>query len=240
MRFVPLSALALLLAAANGTAQPAGVAPDRVEKDLGRVIRERLDAYARGDAAGWARFVADDCLCGTETKAGIQQGIAARPANLKSWYGEISDLQVRTYGDTAVARYRITETTELASQRLTASQRRLETYVRRDGRWLLVGGIDSVIPPDPAVAKIDPKIYEAYIGRYEYAPGTVETVTRQGDRLLVQVTGQAPEELFPETETTFFGKGQDWRLIFVRDGAGRVTSVRFRQNGQELVGKRVK
>jgi ketosteroid isomerase-like protein len=234
-----LSALGLWFAATNGIAQPAGAAPDGIEKELGRVIRERLDAYARRDAAGWARLVADDCLCGTETKAEIQQGIAARPANLKSWYGEISDLQVRTYGDTAVARYKITETTELAGQRLTALQRRLETYVRRDGRWLLVGGIDSVIPPDPAVAKIDPKVYEAYVGRYEYAPGMVDTVTRQGDRLLVQVTGQAPEELFPETETIFFGKSQDWRLIFVRDGQGRVTSVRFRQNGQELVGKRV-
>lgn len=128
---------------------------------------------------------------------------------------------------------------ELGTQRSSVQQWRIETYLRRGGVWLLVAGAESVIPQDPVVANIDPKIYDAYVGRYEYAPGAVDTVTREGDHLMVQPTGQAKEEVFPENETTYFGKGQDWRLIFLKDEQGRVPAVRFRQHAQDFVGKRI-
>ncbi len=35
----------------------------------------------------------------------------------------------------------------------------------------------------------------------------VDTVTREEDHLMVQTSGQAKEEVFPENETTFFVKG---------------------------------
>ena len=43
-----------------------------------------------------------------------------------------------------------------------------------------------------------------------------------------------------ENETTYFVKGQDWRMIFVRDEQGRVTSLLFRQHAQDLVAKKIK
>ena len=93
---------------------------------------------------------------------------------------------------------------------------------------------------DPVIAKIDPNIYDGYVGQSEYAPGAVDTVTLEGDHLMVQTKEQAKEEIFPENETTYFGKGKDWRLIFVKDEQGRVTSARFRQNGQDLIGKKIR
>jgi hypothetical protein len=57
---------------------------------------------------------------------------------------------------------------------------------------------------------------------------------------MVQAAGQAKEEVYPENETTYFAKGQDWRLIFVKDGQGRVTSVLFRQQGQDIIGKKIR
>ncbi len=223
-----------LVAASRAAAQ------SNVERDIGGAIRARMDAYARADAAGWARHVADECLCWTETKAQIQQGIASRPPNVKIRYGDVADLEVHVYGDTAVVRYRVTEYAELGGQKVSGEQRRVETYVRRDGGWLLVAGAEGVIPAEPAVAKIDPKLYDAYVGRYEYVPGAVDTVTREGDRLMVQPTGEPKQEVFPENETTFFAKGQDWRLVFVKDEQGRVTSMIFRQGGKDFVAKRIK
>jgi len=47
-------------------------------REIKRVIRQSLHASSRLDAVAWARFVADDCLCGTSTKAALQHEIATR------------------------------------------------------------------------------------------------------------------------------------------------------------------
>jgi uncharacterized protein DUF3471/uncharacterized protein DUF4440 len=240
MRIVICSLVLVLLVALNGAAQNIGPPAGIVEKNLRAVIRNRLDAYARGDAAEWGRFVSKDCLCSSSTKAAIMKEIAARPKSLKTWFGEIADFRVRGTGKVAVVRYRVTEYNELAGQRIAAPQLRVEGYIRRNGRWVLIGGTDSVLPVDPPVARIDPKVYDSYAGQYEYAPGVVDTVTREDDRLMVQPTGQAKEELFAQDERTFFAKGQAWRMIFVRDETGRVTAVQFRLHEQDIVGRKIR
>jgi ketosteroid isomerase-like protein len=240
MHSILSSVLITLLAATNVGAQVARDTQADAVKEIGRLIRERLDAYGRADAIAWSRFVADDCLCATSTKAALQREIATRLSNVKNWLGDIVDLEVHVYGDTAVARYRVTEYSELAGQRISFQVWRNETHVRRGGVWRLVAGGESEIPQDPAVAKVDPKVYDAYVGQYEYAPGVIDTVIREGDHLLVQVTGQGKEEVFPENETTYFGKQQNWRMIFVKDEQGRVTSVRFRQHGQDFIARKIR
>jgi hypothetical protein len=231
-----LVALALLSLASSALAQSS---PETVEAQIRRLLRERLDAYAKGDAVAWARYVDADCLCAGSTRAGLQKEISSRPSPVKNWYGDIRDLTVRVRGDVAVARYRITEFTEIGAQRLEIEEWRAETHVRQGGSWALLGAADVVVPRDPAIAKVEPRVLDAYAGQYEYAPGVRDTVTREGGHLFIQATGQEKEEIFPEDERTYFGKAQDWRVIFTRDGQGRVTSLAFRQNGQDLVAKRV-
>ena len=206
---------------------------------LQRLIRERLDAYARRDAAGWAGYVDEEGLGGGATKAAVRQAISSRPSSVKNWYGDISGLTVRVHGDVAMARYRVTEFTEIGGHRIELDEWRTETYIHRGAAWKLIGGADVVVPRDPAIARIDARAYDSYLGRYEYAPGLIDTVTREGDRLFVQSTGQEKEELFPESDTTFFAKGQDWRVVFERGGHGAASFLRFRQNGQDLVARRV-
>ncbi len=81
--------------------------------------------------------------------------------------------------------------------------------------------------------KVDPKIYDAYVGRYELAPNFILTVTRQGDRLITQATGQPQVEIFPESETVFFPKVVDATITFVKDAKGDVTHLVLDQNGRE-------
>ena len=240
MHSILLSILLAFLATSGVVAETPRDTQADAEKEVRRVIQERLEAYGRADAIAWGRFVADDCFCGTSTKAAVQREIEARLPNQKNWYGDITNFQVHLYGDVAVTRYQITEYIELSGQRMTVPQWRTETYARRSDGWKLIAGIENAISQDPIVAKIDPKLYDAYVGQYEYAPGVVDTVTREGNRFMVQATGQAKEEVFPENETTYFGKGQDWRMIFVKDKRGRVTSVRFRQHGQDLIAKKIR
>ena len=56
----------------------------------------------------------------------------------------------------------------------------------------------------PAHYYFDPAIYERYVGRYELAPAFVLTITRDGDQIFAQATGQPRFEIFPSSETEFF------------------------------------
>jgi hypothetical protein len=228
------------------TASPAigGQAPDRAANgtaaaaaEIGRVLRERLDAYGRHDADVWGRYVADECVCGLSTKAALQQEMRARPAGVRIWTGEVTDLEVRVHGDAAAVRYRSTDFTQIGEQRVGIALVKAETFVRREGRWLLLGGAETILPADPPIATVDPGGYDALVGRYEYGPGVADVVTRDGARLFVQATGATPEELFPESATTFFLKGQPWRYVFTTAG-GSATSLVFRMYGQEFVASR--
>lgn len=239
----PLLVLCLLSAVGSGSrasSAPAEGEPTRVASELQRLIRERLGAYENRDVAKWARYVDETCVCAGSNRAALQQEILARPAAVKNGYGEIRDFTVRLHGEVAVARYRITEFTEIGSQRIELDLWRTETYLHRDSTWKLIAGADVLNPHDPQIAKVDPRLFDAYVGRYEYTPGLVDTVTREGDRLFVQSTGMEKEELLAENDTTFFAPGQDWRVIFLRNEKGEVTSLAFRQNGQDLVARRMR
>lgn len=92
-------------------------------------------------------------------------------------------------------------------------------------------GEKYVIPAPIIEVKVDPKIYDAYVGRYELAPNFVLTISKEGDRLMAQATGQPPFELFPSSETKFFLKAIDAQITFVKDEAGKVTHLILHQGG---------
>lgn len=95
----------------------------------------------------------------------------------------------------------------------------------------IVFGEKYEIPGTTVAVKVDPKLYDAYAGRYELAPNFILTISRAGDRLLAQATGQPQLELFPESETKFFLKEIDAKVTFVKDAAGRVTHLILHQGG---------
>ncbi|NIM99445.1 MAG: serine hydrolase [candidate division Zixibacteria bacterium] len=77
--------------------------------------------------------------------------------------------------------------------------------------------------------KVDPKIYDAYLGQYAYA---ILTVTREGDRVFAQLRGQQKFEIFPKSETEFFWKVVDAQVTFVKNEAGVVVKAIHRQHGE--------
>jgi CubicO group peptidase (beta-lactamase class C family) len=95
-------------------------------------------------------------------------------------------------------------------------------------------------PGEPAPnVKIDPALYDDYVGQYRLMPGFLLTVSREEDRLMVQPTGQAKTELFSESETLFVVKIADAKLEFKRDDSGKTTAVILYQAGRELRGERL-
>ena len=96
------------------------------------------------------------------------------------------------------------------------------------------------LPAERKVAKVDPALYDAYVGEYELRPGFVLTMTRDGDRLMSQATGQSKVELFPASEREFFLKVVDAQVTFVRDQEGRVTGLVLHQNGRDTEARKIR
>ncbi len=94
-------------------------------------------------------------------------------------------------------------------------------------------------PREHKEIKVDPRIFDAYVGQYELQPNVILSITRQGDALLAQATGQPRFRMFPESETDFFLKLVDAQITFVKDASGRVTSLILHQNGQDKTAKRL-
>ena len=110
----------------------------------------------------------------------------------------------------------------------------MATYVRRHGEWQLIGEAETLLPADPVAVHVDPRVFDSYAGQYEFLPNAILTVSRDGDKLMAQSTGEEKGELLPENETTFFEKGENWRWIFVKDGSGHVTRMIFHHHGNDI------
>ncbi len=102
--------------------------------------------------------------------------------------------------------------------------------------------VDSTLPlrlKREAIA-LDAAKLEDYVGTYELAPDFALRVFREGERLLVQATGQDAVPVFAESRDRFFLKLVDAQLTFRRDAKGRVDSVVLHQGGRDIPGPRTK
>jgi CubicO group peptidase (beta-lactamase class C family) len=88
--------------------------------------------------------------------------------------------------------------------------------------------------------KVDPKIYDAYVGDYELAPNFIVSITREDDHLMGQPSGQPKSEIFPSSETEFFLKVVDAQITFVKNEQGQVTQLILHQNGQNMPARKIK
>lgn len=89
-----------------------------------------------------------------------------------------------------------------------------------------------VTPPKERVAiAIDPAVFDGYVGRYQLAPATFFTVTRDARSLFVQLTGQPTFEVFAETTKDYFLKIVDAQITFETDAQGKATALVLHQGG---------
>jgi hypothetical protein len=86
-------------------------------------------------------------------------------------------------------------------------------------------------PKEHKEATIDPKILDNYVGSYRLAPNFILTVTREGDHLFTQATGQEKVEVFPGSDHDFFLKVVDAQITFETDSQGKATGLVLHQGG---------
>lgn len=101
----------------------------------------------------------------------------------------------------------------------------------------IVFGEKYEVPKPVIEIKVDPKVLDAYVGKYQLAPNFALTISREGDQLMAQATGQPQLALFAESETTFFPKVVDLKITFVKDDTGKVTHLILHQGGDRQAKK---
>lgn len=212
-----------------------------VEQELKRLENEWLNSYLRGDKQTFDRIVADDFTRTDEsgkfaTKAEEKALVQAPPASVKASLTN-EDIQVRVYGNAAIVTGRIVSKVQGS---LNFQSRFTDTFVKRKGRWQVVARHYSRIPAERTAVNLDSKIYDAYVGQYEIAPDVVLDITKEGEKLMSQTTGQPKMELLPESEIEFFIKGFTAQFVFVRDESGRVTKLIINQEGQRVTARKLK
>lgn len=104
---------------------------------------------------------------------------------------------------------------------------------------IALGIAEAYIPgliPQRTVAKVDPKIFEAYLGQYQPNASITVTISREGDKLMFQQSA-SPEkqELLPERETSFFtNANRHLTYSFAKDEQGQVTHLVIQNAGREV------
>lgn len=87
--------------------------------------------------------------------------------------------------------------------------------------------------------EVDTEIYKDYEGEYELSPGAMATITNEDEKIYAQLTGQDKYEIFPLSESEYFYKVVDAKILFERDEEGNVMKLILDQNGVQMPGDKM-
>ncbi len=103
------------------------------------------------------------------------------------------------------------------------SGRSTHALMRWSGQEQRLKRVEFVLPVRGVA---DRRKYQDYLGRYSFPThGFDLSVALDGDKVMIQPTGQPPVEIEPERDDGFFLEGQALRLTFKRDATGRVVAL---------------
>jgi len=80
-------------------------------------------------------------------------------------------------------------------------------------------------PQERTLFRLDPSMYDQYVGRYEVTPEYALDVTFEDYYLVIRPTGQAPTRFYVENQTFFFSVDPYIRIQFTRDARGVVDGL---------------
>jgi D-alanyl-D-alanine-carboxypeptidase/D-alanyl-D-alanine-endopeptidase len=105
------------------------------------------------------------------------------------------------------------------------------------------GKLDKFKEPKQRTAvKIDPAVYDHYLGEYRFNRHESITISREAERLVAKASG--PKEfgytVLPESDTVFFYTAADAQIHFVTNGAGDATQLILFQDGKKQKAVKVK
>ena len=102
---------------------------------------------------------------------------------------------------------------------------------------IAVGVANFYVPgllPERKVAKVDPKVFDGYLGQYQPDPSATVSITRERDKLMIQQGQGDKRQLLPESETNFFIEYAPRTIYsFIKDDSGQMVLV-IKQDDREV------
>jgi ketosteroid isomerase-like protein len=244
MRSIACLSVALCMARGAKTSGQQKFSP--AEQEVLNVSQARRDASNRRDMAASARYVAEDYILSSDdgvlvTKAEYYQHMEKLPVEYDH-STNAREFVLRLRGDTAVINFRITTHEQFGDSDIVSEQRRTETWVKREGSWLLIALQWDNIPVNfRQPVPVDASFYKDYAGQYEWRPhGDVDVVSVKDGKLWSRFD-KDEDEYLPLGGETFFIKNDLGSVTFVRDVQGHVTGYTYhRLDGQEIHVKKIK
>ncbi len=89
------------------------------------------------------------------------------------------------------------------------------------------------------VAEVDPQVYDLFLGDYQLTTRLIVTISKDGDRLFSQATGQSTFELLPLSKFEYSGKGINIKIVFNPNEAGSIDAFTLYQNGAVMKAPRL-
>jgi hypothetical protein len=220
-----------------------GTTEEQTTREITEQINNRHAARAHFDRNAYSAFINPSVVF---AEPGELQTAAQILAEIHPTVGykmvvEHDSPKVTSFGQTAVAVYHQSEKEIYGEQSLTTRVMVVDTYIKRDGNWVLIAHVELPEPLRRKSVKVNPAVVTQFAGQYEYGPGFVDTISVVGGKLMAQETGHdKPSELQPLNETTFFVDGDDGLVIFEKDASGKISRYVYRTKGQELIAKKIK
>jgi CubicO group peptidase (beta-lactamase class C family) len=129
-----------------------------------------------------------------------------------------------------------------------------ETYLADNQKELALANYKKAVELDPTNAnallivrqlegketKVDSSGFEAYTGEYQVTPSLTMTITREGDKLFAQLTGQPKLAVEAVSDTQFTIPEVKANISFERDSAGKVIGLLLTQGTRTAKAKKIK
>jgi len=172
---------------------------------------------------------------------------------------EFAEPELNTVGYTLLAQGRVTDAIEIFKLNVEMFPQGFNPYDSLAEAYMVHGDKELAIANYRKSLELNPKNTNAtdqlkhleapeativldldrFVGRYELAPGFVLAITREGDALKGQATGQPMFALTPLSATEFNVVGVAARIAFTLPEEGPATSLTLYQGGREMPGKRI-
>ena len=202
-------------------AQSHGNKEEKTKEEIQKLFSDLNEAIVKKDRPRLEQLYADEFQFirpsgAVANKANQINGIMANDPLAANPVPAPAADSLMVYGDAVVARNTVRNT-------MISS-----IFVKRNGRWQLLQAQGTRLAPERNPISLDPKLLDSFIGRYQFGPNAIATVTREGDALKWRGGNRMPVTLVPLSQTLFFAKESETELMFVKNGSGQVTDVVLR------------
>lgn len=129
-----------------------------------------------------------------------------------------------------------------------------ETYLADNQKDLALANYKKAVELDPKNAnalqivnrlegkeiKVDSSGFDAYVGDYQVTPALILTISKEGDKLFGQLTGQGKLAVEPVSDTQFTIPEVKASISFEKDPAGKVVGLLLSQGTRTVNAKKIK